>query len=263
MSYKIKAVVLTANKLRHNYFTKVVAENFDLEGVIRQPKKIYYGKDVYESSLVTSHFESLSAKEGQYFGEYSGYIEEASTFGVLETDDINSEECIQWVKEQNPEVIFLFGTKILSQDWFDTFGNVVNLHLGLSPFYRGSATLFWPFVNQELCCVGATIHLAVKEVDAGPIIHQVKPDIELGDDYYEINYKTIKKSIDTLSTVTFDYLKGDLRSIPQRGLLKGDLYKKIDFTEEVLKKMLRFIGEGVTRGQLDENARSNRCKCLQ
>ena len=252
MSYKVKAVVLTASKLRHNYFTKAVAENYDLKGVVRQPKQQYYHKDVYESSIVTSHFERLLDKEEQYFGKYSRFFGKGSGFDVLETTDINNELCVEWVKKKEPEVIFLFGTKILKQVWFDNFNHVINLHLGLSPFYRGSATLFWPFVNNEIYNVGATIHLAVPEVDAGSIIHQIKPDIEIGDDYYEINYKTIKKSIDAVPKVTYDYLKGNISPISQMGLGKGRLYKKIDFNVHALEQMLRYIGQGVTKEQLDE-----------
>jgi len=253
----MRAIVLTATGLRHNYFAKVVAEHFDLCGVITQPKTRYYKDDVYESELVKTHFTKLEKTEALYF-PLSGDVLDVERY---ETNDINDEECVGWAKEKNPEVIFLFGTRILGNIWLKKFENVINLHLGLSPFYRGSATLFWPFVNKEISCVGATIHLAVKEVDGGPILKRVKPDLAPGDDYYEINYKTIKSAIDNLPQVVLDYFQGLITPLSQKNMKKGFLYKKKDFTENVLLEALEYVGDGLTKEHIIEIAGSSECNC--
>jgi folate-dependent phosphoribosylglycinamide formyltransferase PurN len=251
MKNKTNAVILTANQPRHNYFVKTIGQNFDLKGVIIQPKKKYYSNTLLDKDIVKAHFDNLSAKESQYFGKFSQYIFQNKKFDTIETSDINDEFCIDWVRQKNPKVIFLFGTQILSKEWFDNFEHIINLHLGLSPFYRGSATLFWPFYNKDLNHIGATIHLAISKVDAGPIIKQVKPDIKLGDNYYEINYKTIKKSIDEISTTTYDFLNDKIELKSQDFVGEGLLYKKEDFTHDALKKALRYVENGVTSDHLE------------
>ena len=40
---------------------------------------------------------------------------------------------------------------------------MINVHLGLSPYYKGSATNFWPFVNNELQFLGVTFMVTDKE----------------------------------------------------------------------------------------------------
>ena len=65
------------------------------------------------------------------------------------------------------------------------------MHLGLSPYYRGSGTNFWPLVDRLPECVGVTIHLAIPSVDAGPILTQVRPDIEPTDRAHEIGSRAI------------------------------------------------------------------------
>ena len=80
-------------------------------------------------------------------------------------------------RKVNPEFILLFGTEILSEEWLKRFRNkIINIHLGLSPYYRGSATLFWPFYNNDIGHLGTTIHETVSKVDAGRIIKNIYPD---------------------------------------------------------------------------------------
>lgn len=263
MKSRKNALILTANKLRHQYFVKTVSDHFNLLGVITQPKKKYYKSTIYESELVRGHFERLAETEHRYFGDYENVIHDQAGFEVYETDDINDEKCVAWAREKGPEVIFLFGTRILGDAWFHLFDNIINLHLGLSPFYRGSATLFWPFVNGELGCVGVTIHLAVKEVDAGPILRRIKPEVEVGDDYYEINYKAIKGGIDSIPYAVQDYLNGKLQPISQDLMKKERSYKKKDFDIVALNKALSFIGDGVTEEQLKNEVESATCNCSQ
>ena len=70
----------------------------------------------------------------------------------------------------------------------------INLHLGLSPWYRGSATLFWPFYNLQPHWAGATLHKIVSEPDAGDILHHVMPKLEEGDTIHDVGAKVVIQS---------------------------------------------------------------------
>ena len=67
----------------------------------------------------------------------------------------------------------------------------MNIHLGLSPYYRGAGTNFWPLVNGEPEYCGATIHILDGGVDTGPVIAHVRPEIAAGDGPHDIGNKTI------------------------------------------------------------------------
>ena len=68
------------------------------------------------------------------------------------------------------------------------------MHLGLSPRYRGSATLFWPFYFLEPQYCGITFHYLLDEPDAGDIIHQTLADLELNDEIFDVAWKLIIKA---------------------------------------------------------------------
>ena len=221
---KYKALVLTSNSLRHKYYAKVVSEYFDVQGVISEPKSNYYDKVREESKTVREHFKNLSLYEKQFFDNVS--FPHDIELLELQKSEINNQEVVDWAKNKSIDVIFLFGTAILNDNWLIPFENkIVNLHLGLSPFYRGSATLFWPIYNNELECLGVTIHLAVKKVDAGNMIARIKPSLEEGDNYYTINYKAIKKAIDQMPEIVIEYLNGGINLLEQ-DLNLSKVYRK-------------------------------------
>lgn len=204
------ALILTSNKPRHIYFANRLAGQFDVKGIISEPKFDYFTLQRNESELVRQHFNCLADYEKQYLGEFDSFPD-CSTL-LIDKRQINEVNTLKWAFDKQVDVVLLFGTGILSCDWLSAFeGRIINLHLGYSPRYRGSATLFWPFVNDELEFVGATIHLAEASVDGGAILKIVKPDIELGDTYYDINYKTIRKAVDEMGGIVNGYLDGILR----------------------------------------------------
>ena len=53
--------------------------------------------------------------------------------------------------------------------------HAVNIHMGISPFYRGSSCNFWASFDKNLSMVGATIHLISKGLDSGSILFHALP----------------------------------------------------------------------------------------
>ena len=255
----MRVLILTSNKVRHKYYIQQLSQSFNVVGVISEPKLKYYNKVIKESSLVREHFEKLSVYEKKYFG--NPQIPESAQVLELTKDEINSDVALNFAKECNADLLFLFGTGILKDGWLDLYPNkIINLHLGLSPFYRGSATLFWPIYNNSLSCVGVTIHIAAKKVDAGEIIDRVKPQLEVGDNYYDINMKAIKAGIDSIAQTIKSYLNNEKKLMIQ-DLSKSMLYTKSDFSEEKLIKALDNVGEGLSEEQIKEIYYSEECNC--
>lgn len=231
----MKVLILTSNSGRHKFLCQRVAEEHELVGIISEDKGIYYSAQKEASSFVSDHFDKLRLMERQTFD-----IQDFPNVPLIEIkkSEINREDVQNWALSLQPDAIILFGTGILEESWLDAFPNrIINIHLGFSPYYRGSATLFWPFYNDDLEHLGVTIHLAVRKVDAGNILRIVQPSSWEGG-YYSITNNLIKKALCEVSAVTASYLAGDLEAIPQNTTL-GSVYKKSDFSEAALKKALK------------------------
>lgn len=236
---KIKLVIITGNALRHYWFVEYLSKKFNVVGIIFEKRKNPVTKKS-RTSHTDSYIKERDKKEKEYFG--NDYTELLSRHNVLnlERGEASSSKTLEWIKEMNPHFVILYGSSIIQDPVLSYYkGKMINMHLGLSPYYRGSATNFWPFVNGEPECVGATIHLAVSEVDAGGILAQVRPEIKKGDDIHDIGFKTIIAGAETMVKAITKYFNNEL--IPHRqdeeALLRGKLYKRADFNVQAIKKM--------------------------
>lgn len=249
-----RALALTSTSPRHSYFAARLAETFDVTLALAEEKKNYFTQARQESPEVEQHFQRLAEAEKELFPD-------VPAAAIKTVPDINAPEVVAKAKALKPDLVCLFGTSILKAPWLEAFPRrIVNLHLGLSPFYRGSATLFWPFYFQELECLGATIHLAEAKVDAGDILKRIKPLFKPGDSYYAATTRLIRNAIDAFPEAAAAYVSGDITPMPQEAS-PGRVMKKSDFNEAALSAALAFVGSGLTQEQINQAARSERCRC--
>ena len=68
--------------------------------------------------------------------------------------------------------------------------NAVNIHMGLSPYYRGSSCNFWAVYDDNPHSVGATIHRISKGLDSGPILYHCLPVFE-DENIFEFTMKSV------------------------------------------------------------------------
>jgi methionyl-tRNA formyltransferase len=156
----------------------------------------------------------------------------------------NDDAVADWVLEREPAAICLFGCSIIRDQILEQLPQrVVNLHLGLSPYYRGAATNFWPLVRGEPECVGATIHLATLDVDAGPILRQVRPVLEVADDAHVAGCRTISEAANALVEVLPRYVAGDVTPVRQGA--GGLVFRNRDFDAAAVQELWNRLEAGM------------------
>jgi len=249
---------LTSTSPRHRFFAQQVATQFELAAVVCEQKKNYYVQQREESEAIRAHFARNAVQELACFHDVSA----KDAYGAVTVPDINAPEVIQWVSTLDIDVVCLFGTSILRDGWLGAFpGKIVNLHLGLSPWYRGSATLFWPFADAAAEFLGTTIHLAVEKVDAGAILHRIRPSLQTGRNYYEISHQLIRESIEAFPGIVTSYLGSTLHPQIQEDVT-GRICRKADFNDAALARALSYVGDGFTAAELHRIEEAAQCLCL-
>ena len=107
--------------------------------------------------------------------------------------DHNGPECEALLDADKPDIIVVYGTRIIRDNIFRRAGKVtLNMHTGLSPYYRGDSTLFWPVYYNDPDHLGVTVHKLVAEVDGGDIVHTGKVDYSPGDTEADLFSKGVK-----------------------------------------------------------------------
>ncbi len=156
-----------------------------------------------------------------------------------------------------PDVVLVFGTGILRAPFIEAFaGRIINLHLGLSPYYRGAGTNFWPLVNREPEYVGATIHYLDAGIDTGPIIAHVRPRILPDDGAHDIGNRAIVAAAACLADATLAHVAGRIRAVPQTS--SGRLYQRKDFTATAVLALQRNFTSGMVPEYLADQASRDR-----
>lgn len=262
---KSSLVVLTANSWRHRYVANRLIENFDVLGVVSEVKRaLKEGETVEENVVISQHGRERDEKEKLYFRKEARFDLPANQILNVEYEGANNPEVFKWISDLKPDLIALFGTSIIKDPLLSAYENkIINMHLGLSSYYRGSATGFWPLVLGEPECVGVTVHLAVLKVDAGAILGQVRPAISANDDSHDFGYKNIIAGTDLMIRCIRDYFLGKIQPrLQQTGV--GKLFKHRDFNAQAVLNMKENFANGMIKNYLkDKSARDKRYPIIE
>lgn len=207
----MRYMIIGGDHPRHLHYLNSIVKNTSVVGAILEKRESFMpqppeGLEDKDRENFIRHFKNREKYELEFFGEEKN-LPNCPIHYVTE-DTLSNEQSVDFIKELKPDVVFIFGTGMIREPLYSHLPKLkINLHLGLSPRYRGSATLFWPFYFLEPNWAGSTFHLITDEPDAGDIIHQSIPTLEKGDTIHEVACKVVqqsaldaKKIIDTLES---------------------------------------------------------------
>lgn len=233
--------LFTSNHLRHKFIANAIHESLGLQLIVSEEKsqKIEevsnYSKE--EAIQMSEHFKQRDFSEKKFFGEHSDFPKNVCLLPV-KFGKLNSTDVLSFLKDNCIDYIVLFGSSIVKDEILSAYPNkVINMHLGLSPYYKGSGTNFFPILNNEFSCIGATIHLAVLEVDAGAILHQFRlGDVRINDSIHDLGNKIIQLGGLLYPLIIKSYIRGLATPKKQMQIKTSKIYKVKDFTPEALSK---------------------------
>lgn len=261
-----RIVMLTSNNVRHRAAAQRLARKTNMVGIVSEGKiPLVAGSELLSEAdqlVRKQHFSERDAVERQFFGADVAFPD--TRLHEIQQGTINAPSVLDWIQQQNPDLIVLYGTGLVKPPLLSFYDNrIINIHLGLSPYYRGAGTNFWPLVYREPEYVGATIHLAVERVDAGGILVQVRPPAEINDRAHELGTKTIIHGFEAMPQVLSLYLEG--RLVPHRqDLSEGRVFKRKDFNAESVRTMWRHFDTGMMEEYLAQaEERWRRCPIVE
>lgn len=156
----------------------------------------------HERKLWHRHFDDRFRAEMKYFG-----TQQVPDTEVMEVapEHLESQQAVEFVQRVNPDIVLIFGCGMIRKGLAEVLPErAINLHLGLSPRYRGAATLFWPFFFLEPQWAGCTFHKIVYEPDAGDILHQCTPTLKRGDGIHDVSCKAVIHAAGEMRRLLYD-----------------------------------------------------------
>jgi methionyl-tRNA formyltransferase len=234
-----KIVLLTGNELRHQYLIKYIANQPDTN-VLATFSESSSGNIVElvsneeENSLRTEHLHARSKVEKDFFQLYCEELDYSANIINILRGEINNNDHVDYIIKLNPDLIVSYGCSIIQSQLLNIFKNrFMNIHLGLSPYYRGAGTNFWPIVNNEFSLIGTTFMHIDEGIDTGDIIHQIRAKIYPFDNIHSIGNRLIIDSVKVCAELIKNF--NNLQKHEHKNSLTGKVFKKSDFTEESIK----------------------------
>ena len=250
----MRIVILTGNETRHIYFRKKMASDTRitvLKSYCESDEKSLANRNKKNeniSQLEIQHAEARAQSEIDFFSDYIESCQDKSNPKFINKGAINDESIVNEIFAMEPDLLVCYGSSLIKSDLITKFhGKFLNVHLGLSPYYRGSGTNVWPLINLEPNMAGATFMYIDAGIDTGNIIHQIRADIYLGDSPHTIGNRLIRKMTSTYAEIVSNFWN---LTNEQQPVSEGKFYYRRDFTAESCKKLYLNFSQSMIQNHL-------------
>lgn len=264
-------IVLTDQQDRHGYFVRnLVNSGIPVQGVItgtkrrlvtkQQPVQIFTEPE--RRALKVVKHQRHSAQE-RYFADDAKYLEKLPD-GIwldhvrAEDGDVNNPRFVERIIQAKPEAIVVMGATMLRGSILNLSFPIVNMHTGLSPYYRGGRSNMWPILQDDYGYFGVTIHRIAPGIDDGNILVSERILVEADDTYPTINARAVIAGTASMVRV-LQRLQLDKSWSGVDQWTKGKLFLDRDYTartaQAYIDRQSAYIAEHLyrqQRGQLDD-----------
>ena len=143
---------------------------------------------------------------------------------ILEVESVNGPEVTALLTEHKPQVVVVTGTGIIAKRVLALAPTFINIHVGITPRYRGVHGGFWAVYEGQPELAGTTIHRVDPGVDTGAIIAQVPISVEADDTYRTLPVKQYLAALDAMTNAVQAALDGKLSTCERSDLESKQWY---------------------------------------
>jgi hypothetical protein len=175
----MKITIFTSNQPRHISLISKIAGIADKVFAIQECNTVFPGAvaDFYrKSETMQEYFSRVIAAEGAVFGGIGFSPPNVRTLS-LKDGDLNGVDKSVLAPALDSDLYVVFGASYIKGPLIDFLveRRAVNIHMGVSPYYRGSSCNFWALYDGNPGLVGATIHLLSRGLDSGNMLFHALP----------------------------------------------------------------------------------------
>jgi folate-dependent phosphoribosylglycinamide formyltransferase PurN len=254
-------VILTRGALRHSFIRKSFGLSDGIE-VLRTYCETgvehISGSDLLEEArknnetVRINHLERRARSEHDYFAPFVNLTPDHSNPVDIPGGSINDKKYYKEIVDLDPDLLVAYGCSLIKDPLLSEYeGRFLNVHLGLSPYYRGTGTNFWPLVNGEPEYVGATFMHIDQGVDTGEIIHQLRARVHPDDGPHDIGNRLISDVGQVYPELVRSF--DDLHSVEQPSEPEEEhYYRSDDYNPEATAQLYDNFEDGMIEEYLNE-----------
>lgn len=266
-----KLLIFSGLNRRYKYIVNKLLDKYPNSSLIIQEitKGDYIGKydddnnklDKEAIELINKHLKTRDEVESEYYKEDVFHLDNCNDVLYVNSETLSSDKTVRFINKVWPSVTFSFGVGMIGKKVLDALTDciAINLHLGLSPYYRSSDTLLWPLYLQNPNHIGITLHQIDQQADHGAIYYQQKTVFAKGDSIHDIFCKTVIQA----AQPALKLIDSLIRNIPLKPYISpitGKLFLRGEFTPAHLKIIYQLINKGMLDRYLEGKLLSKELK---
>ena len=193
--------VFTGNQPRHISLIRELSKVADKVYAIQECRTVFPGQvqdHFNKTPIMQTYFEYVMDAEKDIFGDID-FLPSNVYQLPIKSEDINRLSLQTIHAALQSEVYVVFGGGYIKGELIDFLveHKAVNIHMGVSPYYRGSSCNFWAAYDGHPEMIGATIHMLSKGLDSGSMLYHALPKPE-ETDTFKLGMKAVKVAHDSL-----------------------------------------------------------------
>ena len=236
----MKVTLFTSNNKRHNYLINLLSEISDELYVIQECNTIFPGivPGHYQASpVMKKYFENVNNAQSHLFG--NSYVNnKKKNIKILPMISGDLNQCSMNLLSDflKSDVYVVFGSSYIKGELVDFLvkQKAINIHAGVSPYYRGTDCNFWALYDDNTHLVGTTIHLLSKGLDSGPMLYHAMSNLKTNP--FEYTMSTVKSAFHSIAERIKDGSIFTIKPIVQDKIKEVRYSKKSEFSEELVKE---------------------------
>jgi len=237
----MRITVFTGNQPRHIALIESLACVADRVYAVQECTTVFPGEvpDFFRrSEVMQDYFRRVMAAEGTVFGR-PRFAPDNVTQLAIKMGDLNRLELDVLAPVLQSDIYVVFGASWIKGALCDHLlaHRAYNIHMGVSPYYRGSSTNFWALYDERPEYVGATIHLLSAGLDSGPILFHALPKAEAVDPFL-LGMKAVKIAHMGLMNAIGEGVLAIMEPLVQDTTRQIRYTRNRDFTDDVAREYL-------------------------
>jgi len=233
--------VFTGNQPRHTALIEALASIADRVYAVHECNTVFPGEveDFFrKSDVMRTYFERVIAAERKVFGQ-PRFTSDNVTQLAIKMGDLNRLPMDILTPALSSDIYVVFGASFIKSPLCEHLvaHRAYNIHMGTSPYYRGSSTNFWALYDGRPDYVGATIHMLTTGLDSGPMLYHAFPPTAATDPFV-LGMQAVKAAHTSLVERLRTGELPAMEPIPQDKSLRLRYTRNADFTDDVAREYL-------------------------
>lgn len=230
----MKITIFTGSSYRHKFLVNSLT-NHKLHVICEDKKNFSFvnSKFFENQKIISNYFKKITKSEINLFTKLRLNKKKIFKYKKIKYNSLSSIKLESLKDYLDSDLYIVFGSSYIKGPLLNFLvkNKCINIHMGVSPYYRGSNCNFWATIDQNYNLVGSTIHRISKGLDDGDILYHSMVDPI--DDPVDYSMAAIKSAVISLSMKINDKSIFKLKSKKQKKKLEIRYTKNKDLISKV------------------------------